>query len=221
MRNRIRMEKGWWFLVGEFIVVVLGILVALQVENWNSDGKDRILAKQYQTSLKESLEQDRVLFGWATRTLEGIDSSMEIILTALENDQLEFGPKEVGQLDQFRNWFFIMNRRAAFDDLYNSGRLNLLSNDQNFITDISTYYEYCGLVKRLDDTYIQKQTMFLGVLLKEIPFKERYWNVPPDVAKTMGNMASFIRGTVNNHLGHYQTILNINKALTEELEAEI
>lgn len=33
----------WTFAIGEFVLVFLGILIALQVDNWNQERKDRKL----------------------------------------------------------------------------------------------------------------------------------------------------------------------------------
>ena len=40
------------YALGEIILVVIGILIALQINNWNGNRKDVILEKEYLTRLK-------------------------------------------------------------------------------------------------------------------------------------------------------------------------
>jgi hypothetical protein len=50
----------WRFALGEFILVFLGILIALQVDNWNQDRKEqkleRVLLSEMRSNLKGDLE---------------------------------------------------------------------------------------------------------------------------------------------------------------------
>jgi len=45
------------YALGEILLVVIGILIALQVYNWNEKRKDRIREVQYLNNLKQDLEQ--------------------------------------------------------------------------------------------------------------------------------------------------------------------
>ncbi len=49
------------YAIGEIVLVVIGILIALQINNWNEDRKDRVqeqvLLKQLHTEFKSNLEQ--------------------------------------------------------------------------------------------------------------------------------------------------------------------
>ena len=44
--------------LGEIVLVVIGILIALQINNWNENRKDRILEKEYLTRLKDDIKID-------------------------------------------------------------------------------------------------------------------------------------------------------------------
>ena len=41
------------YAIGEILLVVLGILIALQIDNWNENKKIRITEQQYLLALKE------------------------------------------------------------------------------------------------------------------------------------------------------------------------
>ncbi|MEM6895678.1 MAG: DUF6090 family protein, partial [Bacteroidota bacterium] len=46
------------YAVGEIILVVIGILIALKINNWNESNKKRNLKKEYVVSLKTDLVKD-------------------------------------------------------------------------------------------------------------------------------------------------------------------
>jgi hypothetical protein len=52
-------RKQDWIAIGlDFIIVVVGIFVGLQVSQWNDDRQDRVLEQQYLQSLKSDFESD-------------------------------------------------------------------------------------------------------------------------------------------------------------------
>ncbi len=48
------------YAIGEIVLVVIGILIALQLNNWNENRKENLLAMSYLESLKSDLEKDIV-----------------------------------------------------------------------------------------------------------------------------------------------------------------
>ena len=75
------------YAIGEIVLVVIGILIALQINNWNENRKSKILEKKMLSELGKSLEdncnvmiQDSLLrITWNT--------SSNIIIKAIENKQ--------------------------------------------------------------------------------------------------------------------------------------
>lgn len=52
--------QDWAAIVVDFLIVVVGIFVGLQVDQWNQERKDRVLESQYVSSIKSDLEADIV-----------------------------------------------------------------------------------------------------------------------------------------------------------------
>ena len=48
------------YALGEIVLIVLGILVALGIDNWNNERKDRIREQYYLTGLKEEFRQNKI-----------------------------------------------------------------------------------------------------------------------------------------------------------------
>ena len=75
MENKTR--KYFKYAVGEIVLVVIGILIALQINNWNELQKKRKLKNEYITSLKVDLTKDTIQLN--DRVKRNIEILKEII----------------------------------------------------------------------------------------------------------------------------------------------
>ena len=50
------------YAIGEIVLVVIGILIALSVNNWNQENKDRKLGEDYLLRIHRDLVQDTISF---------------------------------------------------------------------------------------------------------------------------------------------------------------
>ena len=51
-------RQAWPTVIIEFLLVVLGVLLALQLDNWNEQRKDRALFQDYLVQLQADLRED-------------------------------------------------------------------------------------------------------------------------------------------------------------------
>ena len=62
IRQNLIMEnktsKYFKYAIGEIVLVVIGILIALQINNWNENRKDKIKEHAYLTNLKKDILED-------------------------------------------------------------------------------------------------------------------------------------------------------------------
>ena len=84
------------YAVGEIILVVIGILIALQINNWNENRKSKIMANELYTNLLTSLEQDSIE---VQRTIDLLTKSLEtqkkLILSKSDQNTKEFNQNEL------------------------------------------------------------------------------------------------------------------------------
>ena len=52
------------YALGEIVLVVIGILIALNINNWNEAKRDRIIEQSYLLNLREDLEADIKWIKW-------------------------------------------------------------------------------------------------------------------------------------------------------------
>ena len=53
-----KFSKYLLYAIGEIVLVVIGILIALQINNWNEDRFMRITVNRYLSSLVNDLKED-------------------------------------------------------------------------------------------------------------------------------------------------------------------
>ena len=84
------------YAIGEIVLVVIGILIALQVNNWNENRKNLITEKSYVKSLINDLQKDtsdlRIAIKFNKSKISGLDSLLTLKTKNLQlqdnNDQL-------------------------------------------------------------------------------------------------------------------------------------
>jgi hypothetical protein len=88
-------SKYLLYAIGEIILVVIGILIALQINTWNEERKDRIKEQEVLLDLVENLEINKKILEDNIEQLKLFDKSSEIILNSIYNklpyqDSLKF-----------------------------------------------------------------------------------------------------------------------------------
>ncbi|MEZ5463521.1 DUF6090 family protein [Dokdonella sp.] len=125
-----RFSKYLAYAVGEIVLVVIGILIALQINNYNDAREERARELRYLVNIRADLvanisEMDRYL---ATRT--ELVASAQRIIRHFEGEAIEdlsaFNADGVG-IYSWQRYYQINN---TFRELINSGNFALLSNDR-------------------------------------------------------------------------------------------
>ena len=135
-----RMARFWSYALGEILLLVIGILIALQINNWNEDRKERKLAATYLDNLELDLQADLQSISLAIEDLEFYEQEGRYSLEVLE------GNVDVVDKDQFilsliwNNHFHLFEQsRSTYEDLIGSGNIRLITNN-NLKVALSKYY---------------------------------------------------------------------------------
>ena len=129
------------YAVGEIILVVIGILIALQINNWNEERKKFIKSKNYLSDIVKDLQSDSITLN---RGIYTYTYFIEFEEWALK--QSNYQPNQVDSLwICFGGFYFdIPLNDRTFQKIQNSGLIGLDS-----IYDDVTYY-YTVSKKRID-----------------------------------------------------------------------
>ncbi len=74
------------YAIGEIVLVVIGILIALQINNWNNYKIDRISEVDFLNRLTHDLSTDTIAFSWTVRGLELKLESLEYLIALNKKD---------------------------------------------------------------------------------------------------------------------------------------
>jgi len=153
MLTENKFSKYLIYAVGEIILVVIGILIALQVNTWRMEKKDRQIEKTILKNIKRDLESDIQEF---RNVKEFKISQNEAGIRLLEH--LIDGSKPPEDTVQFVKdmhliIYFIVpsSNSTSFDIATNTGYLNNITND-SLIDELSKYFNNIGLEQHVTET---------------------------------------------------------------------
>ena len=127
--NSNSVKKYSLYAIGEILLVVMGILIALQVNEWNQKRLDRIEEKTILLNLKED-------FNKATDELKFLNSLRNDIISAAK----AITSIDVSRLDQYHTSYIdslfsktlygptFNNKSGSLEVLLTSGKINLIKN---------------------------------------------------------------------------------------------
>ena len=153
IRQNLLMEnktgKYFKYAIGEIVLVVIGILIALQINNWNEHTKSLTLEKTYYCKIAEDLQVDirNIDSSLVTidKRLESAERFLKNLLKIQEDKQVIF--KDF--LPSYRYYKFIPTK-AAIVDITSSGKLETLRNRTLKKRILSHYTEQDNALKIID-----------------------------------------------------------------------
>ncbi len=183
-----RFSKYLVYAVGEIILVVIGILIALQINTWNEERKLRNLEISYYENLLSDLKKDSVEFHFkksnAIRNqakllniLRYIDSGYNIEKAKVEDVEwrriifrdtaaLMISLSQAGFV-QFPKLF-----ENTISDLRNTGNIKLISNTE-LKNEITLYYNKEKLFEDWNESYLPTRTQIDMVINRIMPWEVR------------------------------------------------
>lgn len=137
----------------EVLVLVVGVFIGLQVDDWNQLRKDRVEERVYLEELLEDFEANRTALLQSTSSLEEIIPAMTALL---KQSAMETPDWSIGELnDAFRYvhympTFFPVER--AFANLTGSGDLKIIRN-RDLKNALAKYFSAGKLVELVQNTH--------------------------------------------------------------------
>jgi len=153
IRQNLIMEnktsKYFKYAIGEIVLVVIGILIALQINNWNENRKNKILENDFYCKLLEDFELDR----------QNINR-----LYSESNNKIDISKKLLLELPQKnKSIYYLINTyiqalrtnvfspsKVALLDITSSGKLSLVKNEVLKQSLLRYYSELDNLLYQLE-----------------------------------------------------------------------
>ena len=138
--------------IGEIILVVIGILIALSINNWNEQRKQNAQIAKYAKSFVQDLEKDIAMMDTINNTAKQISIRIDSLANYVRNTKIE----EISNVDVIcLTWVRLYRpyswNRATLEEIKNSGSLRLINNE-----DISKrIVKYDSQSRHMDEDYYE------------------------------------------------------------------
>ncbi len=144
-----KFSKYFLYAIGEIVLVVLGILIALSINNWNDDRKITNQETLYLKRLLSDNKQDLIIFSDFISDLKKGNETIELFSQALNtttsdsilivraNEFIEYGS----------TFPIFLSSKSTFTDLSSTGNLSLIKN-VSLRDDIVNHYAQHGYMEQ-------------------------------------------------------------------------
>ena len=130
------------YAIGEIFLVVIGILIALSINNWNENKKDQAITNKYLSGFVSDLEKDRTQLEALISVRKKQSKSARALLKMVESN--------VYKLDSFYNHYYFLFPFYRFipnsntlEEVLNSSHLRFITeeNIKNRLLDLRSTYK--------------------------------------------------------------------------------
>ena len=210
------------YAIGEIFLVVVGILIALSINNWNNEQELRKAEKQIYKNILRKISNDKsdiegniiynndrmVQFRYADAIIESNDREQIDTLKIILRKLFEYSDVDVSN--------------SIYQNLVNSGELKLLKNDQ-IILRLQELEEHYIYTNRMESIHWQVILQYVGPgLMDNIHFKDLKVERPDDLYTfDFQNLLFAITGIMAEKDGVYHSTIEqidiVNELINQEL----
>jgi len=148
------------YALGEVLLITIGILLALQVSNWNQDRLDSLEEHRLLQALSEEVELNRFRYDRGKQRQDDIMGAAERLLQAAHRPEARPSAEELDQdLQRLTSRFFLTTSSSTYDVLVGSGQLGLLSSAElrNDLALLKLQMELVGTYEEIQANFIDEQ----------------------------------------------------------------
>ena len=187
-----RFSKYLLYAIGEILLVVIGILLALQINTWNEERtlrkKERLYLKEIQTNLQDDLANVRYSIDFNTQKDSVIVACLNTILTA--NTDLEAMQVIGSNMPLLAEYSVFTQNRVAFDNMLSAENIDLISGD-TLRTLLSEYYADRNLLEGTQERVKDLTRIFVDNVTPMLMTRE-------NIQRAMGVESEFVSANDQN-----------------------
>ncbi len=191
--------KYFKYAIGEIILVVIGILIALQINNWNENRKTNQELYRYLSSIRTNIENDRVV-------LDSLKVKRKIIVESCKKERLTFFNKTFdlqttrNGLRAYSDFYFAANN-SGYEALKNSTYLGKI-NGSTLNSLLSDYYAQVTIISQEEKSFnefLESLETSLAFIQDRTVFQAYYFMDPKEFADTKVTEQDIIDAFQNVH----------------------
>lgn len=170
-------DQNWTAVGLDFVIVVTGVFIGIQVSNWNADRVLRQLEQVYLEQLLIDLESDRATGERGIQAANRTDAAAEVLLGLLEDDSEAepVGDAELLVATEFAGYAALpIGNRTTYDEMISTGRLGLLR-DPELKRALGDYYSRMTGGRQWDDLVRQEQYAYRAAIRGLLTREQSAW----------------------------------------------
>ncbi len=190
-------SQNWFAVTLDFLIVVMGVFVGIEVANWNQARHDRQEERRYYGQLLVDLRSDLETFSTAERLTDVHDAAAQLVIDRLAGKApLRASPGRMAMAIHKAGWINIpYTTRGTYDELVSTGNLGLLRNP-NLKSEITNYYatfererQWDGLLRDQQSDYWAETAGVLPRSVVRAALRDTEPTVSPDEDRTIWQAA--------------------------------
>jgi hypothetical protein len=170
--NALR-NQDWLSVVIELVLVVAGILIALQIDNWNDVRQENAEESKYLAALQAELDQNAEELEFLIEFSNSYLDSINLLLRSIDlaADEVDRSAIDAAFGNTLSLYSTRLNR-GVYSELVSSGKLQLIKSDE-IKQGLISFYEELDTANRIEANALRNwETVYT-------PFLEAHFNVQP------------------------------------------
>ncbi|MBT8297956.1 MAG: hypothetical protein KJO52_06440 [Maribacter sp.] len=159
------------YAIGEIILVVIGILIALQINNWNETRKMDIKEAIYLSDLKTDLKQSQTSLNRVIKKTDGVAKAIDTLVALIKKNNEALTAQQIDSLTIRSTGFTVlMPSEGVINDIIGSGKLDMIKNNvlrnkiASWEADLRMIREYERLGKDYSRKYIDHISTYFDMV---------------------------------------------------------
>uniref|UniRef100_UPI00404B442B DUF6090 family protein n=1 Tax=Gelidibacter sp. TaxID=2018083 RepID=UPI00404B442B len=217
--NEGKTSKYFKYAIGEIILVVIGILIALQVSNWNKQNEDRKLEKRYISELMLDLQQDSIFIADVReRSYQQMEFKNKLT-QFFEGQQFTEDSLAVYFSSQWKPVPKFNPITTTLDELKSTGNIGVIRNSSIRRKILETYNYYTTHINNTQERYHIQQNALGNLVISKVPnvFVEFYKTTEKLDIKSALNDYEIKNCLLGNFANGFNGFLNQLQAKNAEL----
>jgi hypothetical protein len=144
-----RVSKYMIYAIGEIVLVVIGILIALQVNNWNEEKKENRAEEKLLASLRSDFKENEFRLGETIARQEKMIRYSKSLIHVMSTNNLEIASDSIADMIWIGagSWWRTEFVTGTYDAILSSGNINVLKHDSlkrvlaEFSTEVKSGFE--------------------------------------------------------------------------------
>jgi hypothetical protein len=201
------------YAIGEIFLVVIGILIALQINNWNEDRKDKKLEQNYLSKIHEEFKQNKEQFD---RIISIHRQSYESSIWIIENhNKSDINIDTLRKhLKLFRYSYTYNPSKSSIDAIINSGKLGVIRDNELS----NKLIEWNELITDYQEEEIISRNFLDNIIL---PFDIKHFSIyNADSNKRFDDFLNFNMETKNEFLNIVATKRRMLSQIVDDPQSE-